>query len=159
VKLTSRGRVLFVQTRHGLNGSHILVFKFRTMNAPGFPADESAPRVTAFGHVLRSTSLDELPQFINVLIGDMSIVGPRPHPLKLNEDFSSKVAGLMARHSVKPGITGLAQISGSRGEIRDTIQMRRRVSYDLHYVRNWSLLYDLRIIAVSMIRGFYNRHP
>ena len=116
-------------------------------------------RVTGLGRFLRNTSLDELPQFVNVLLGDMSIVGPRPHPLKLNQNFSGQISYLMERHQVKPGITGLAQISGARGETHTVADMRRRVDYDLQYIREWSLALDLRIISLTVIKGFINHNP
>ena len=117
------------------------------------------PRVTRLGRFLRNTSLDELPQFINVLQGRMSIVGPRPHPIKLNHQFADEIVELMRRHYVKPGITGLAQISGARGETRGVDAMRRRVEFDLTYIRTWSLWLDLRIIAMTVFKGFINHQP
>jgi putative colanic acid biosynthesis UDP-glucose lipid carrier transferase len=116
-------------------------------------------RITRLGRFLRNTSLDELPQFINVLLGDMSVVGPRPHPIALNRRFSSDIGELMRRHYVKPGITGLAQISGSRGETRTLEDMRRRIAYDLEYLRSWSLWLDIRIIARTLFAGWVNRQP
>ena len=176
VKLTSPGPVFFTQARHGLNGRAFHVFKFRTMcevpqrpaaGAAGPAGDESAfvqarvgdLRVTWLGRILRQTSLDELPQFFNVLRGDMSIVGPRPHPLALNHQYLDAVSDLMRRHYVKPGITGLAQISGARGETRTVESMRRRVQFDLEYIHRWSLWLDLRIILVTAVKGFLNRQP
>lgn len=117
------------------------------------------PRITPLGRFLRRTSLDEFPQFLNVLRGDMSIVGPRPHPLQLNRQYLTEIDDLMRRHFVKPGITGLAQISGARGETRTVHDMRRRVELDLHYIRNWSLALDLKIIVLTVLRGMYNRQP
>nr|MBA3709846.1 sugar transferase [Planctomycetota bacterium] len=117
------------------------------------------PRITPLGRVLRRTSLDELPQFFNVLMGDMSIVGPRPHAIKHNQQFANSVVELMRRHYVKPGITGLAQINGSRGETRSIDDMRRRITYDLEYIRNWSLWLDLKIILLTVFKGFINRQP
>ena len=117
------------------------------------------PRITPVGKFLRGTSLDELPQFLNVLLGDMSIVGPRPHAIAHNLNYVSDVAELMRRHYVKPGITGLAQISGARGETKTVDDMRRRVEYDLEYIRNWSLWLDLKIIALTTVRGWINRQP
>jgi lipopolysaccharide/colanic/teichoic acid biosynthesis glycosyltransferase len=116
-------------------------------------------RITPLGHFLRTTSLDELPQFINVLKGDMSIVGPRPHAIRHNEQYRGSIAELMRRHYVKPGITGLAQINGARGETRTISDMRRRVELDLSYIRNWSLMLDLKIIFLTPLRGFINRQP
>jgi len=117
------------------------------------------PRVTRLGRFLRRASLDELPQFLNVLTGDMSIVGPRPHAIAHNQQFIESIGDLMRRHYVKPGITGLAQISGARGETRTIEQMRKRIQYDLDYIRNWSLWLDLRIIALTTVKGFFNRQP
>jgi lipopolysaccharide/colanic/teichoic acid biosynthesis glycosyltransferase len=116
-------------------------------------------RITPLGNFLRKTSLDELPQFINVIKGDMSIVGPRPHAIRHNEQFRGSIAELMRRHYVKPGITGLAQINGERGETRTISDMRRRVELDLAYIRNWSLMLDLKIIMLTALRGFFNRQP
>jgi exopolysaccharide biosynthesis polyprenyl glycosylphosphotransferase len=116
-------------------------------------------RITAVGSFLRKSSIDELPQFINVLLGDMSIVGPRPHPLKLNQQYAASVHDLMRRHYVKPGITGLAQISGARGETRTLEDMKRRVELDMRYIRGWSLWLDLRIIVMTIFKGFINRQP
>jgi putative colanic acid biosynthesis UDP-glucose lipid carrier transferase len=117
------------------------------------------PRVTPLGRILRRTSLDELPQFFNVLRGDMSIVGPRPHALKHNRQFTASIGELMRRHYVKPGITGLAQINGARGETRTVDDMRRRVNLDLEYIRTWSLWLDLKIIVLTVFRGFINNQP
>lgn len=117
------------------------------------------PRITPVGKLLRGTSVDELPQFFNVLLGDMSIVGPRPHAIAHNLNYVEDIAELMRRHYVKPGITGLAQISGARGETRTLADMRRRVEYDLEYIRNWSLWLDLKIVALTAVRGWINRQP
>jgi lipopolysaccharide/colanic/teichoic acid biosynthesis glycosyltransferase len=122
-------------------------------------ATSNDSRITVIGNFLRKTSLDELPQFINVLKGDMSIVGPRPHAIRHNEQYRGSIAELMRRHYVKPGITGLAQINGARGETRTISDMRRRVELDLAYIRNWSLLLDLKIIILTPLRGFINRQP
>jgi putative colanic acid biosynthesis UDP-glucose lipid carrier transferase len=117
------------------------------------------PRIFPLGRLLRRTSLDELPQFLNVLRGDMSIVGPRPHAVRHNQQFIIEISDLMRRHLVKPGITGLAQISGARGETRTVHDMRARIGFDLNYIRNWSLLLDLRIISLTIVHGFVNRQP
>jgi undecaprenyl-phosphate glucose phosphotransferase len=117
------------------------------------------PRIFPFGRFLRRSSLDELPQLINVVRGEMSIVGPRPHPIRLNEQFSHDLGDLMRRHFVKPGITGQAQISGARGETRTIEDMRRRVAHDLDYIRNWSLWLDFKIILLTLMKGFFNRQP
>ena len=122
-------------------------------------ATTNDPRITPIGNILRKTSLDELPQFLNVLKGDMSIVGPRPHAIRHNRQYTGAIAELMRRHYVKPGITGLAQISGARGETQTVADMRRRVEFDLEYINNWSLWLDLRIIAMTVFLGFINRQP
>ena len=116
-------------------------------------------RVTPLGKFLRSSSFDELPQLFNVLRGDMSIVGPRPHARRHNLEFIDRVPGLMWRHYVKPGITGLAQISGARGRTATAQDMGRRIEFDLQYIREWSLWLDLRIIVTTIFIGFYNREP
>ena len=159
VRLTSRGPVFFRQRRYGIDGNPITVLKFRTMtvteDGDRVPqASRNDPRVTPLGRVLRKYSLDELPQFINVLTGEMSIVGPRPHAIAHNEFYRSKVKGYMLRHKVKPGITGWAQINGWRGETDDLVKMEKRVEHDLWYIRNWSLWLDLKIILLTLVRGF-----
>jgi putative colanic acid biosynthesis UDP-glucose lipid carrier transferase len=151
VKLSSRGPVLFKQRRYGLDGEQITVFKFRSMTVTEdgdriVQAKKNDRRVTAFGRFLRKTSLDELPQFINVLQGRMSVVGPRPHAVAHNEMYRKVINGYMIRHKVKPGITGWAQINGLRGETDTLEKMMARVEYDLEYIRNWSLTLDLWII-------------
>jgi Undecaprenyl-phosphate glucose phosphotransferase len=163
IKLDSRGPVLFRQKRYGFNNEVIDVFKFRTMYldapAPGevVQATKDDPRVTRSGRILRRTSLDELPQFINVLMGNMSIVGPRPHAIAHNEQYARLIDEYLARHRVKPGITGWAQVNGLRGETETLEKMEQRVRYDLYYIENWSLLFDLRIIMRTLVVGF--RHP
>lgn len=152
VKLSSSGPILFKQRRYGLNGQEILIYKFRSMTVmeDGHQVQQARlndNRVTPFGAFLRRTSLDELPQFINVLQGRMSIVGPRPHAIAHNEEYRRLISGYMLRHKVKPGITGWAQIHGYRGETDTLEKMERRVEYDLHYVSNWSFMLDLVIIA------------
>ncbi len=151
VKLTSPGPVLFKQERYGMNGHAILVWKFRSMtvteNGHDFvQATKNDARVTPLGRLLRKTSLDELPQFFNVLSGCMSIVGPRPHAVAHNEEFRGKINGYMMRHKVKPGITGLAQINGCRGETDTNEKMEMRVRYDVDYICNWSIWLDIAII-------------
>ncbi|WP_218079550.1 undecaprenyl-phosphate glucose phosphotransferase [Anthocerotibacter panamensis] len=151
VKLSSPGPVFFRQRRYGLNGQEILVYKFRSMTvaedgAKIVQAKQNDQRVTPFGALLRRTSLDELPQFINVLQGSMSIVGPRPHAVAHNEQYRKLIRGYMLRHKVKPGITGWAQVNGYRGETDTLEKMQSRVEYDLHYVNTWSLSLDLKII-------------
>jgi putative colanic acid biosynthesis UDP-glucose lipid carrier transferase len=151
VKRSSPGPVLFRQRRYGLDGKEIVVYKFRSMTVCEDGGDvqqatRSDPRVTRFGAFLRRTSMDELPQFINVLQGRMSIVGPRPHAVAHNEQYRKLIKGYMVRHKVKPGITGLAQINGLRGETETLDEMKARIEYDLAYLRNWSLRLDLSII-------------
>jgi putative colanic acid biosynthesis UDP-glucose lipid carrier transferase len=151
VKLSSPGPVLFKQRRYGLDGKEIVVYKFRSMtvmedDGQVTQATRSDSRITRFGGFLRKTSLDELPQFINVLQGRMSIVGPRPHAVSHNEMYRNLVKGYMIRHKVKPGITGWAQINGFRGETDLVEKMQHRINYDLDYLRNWSLFFDLVII-------------
>ncbi|MFU8788772.1 MAG: undecaprenyl-phosphate glucose phosphotransferase [Methylobacter sp.] len=151
VKLTSPGPVLFKQRRYGLNGQEIIIYKFRSMSVMEDgesinQATRSDPRITRFGGFLRRSSLDELPQFINVLQGRMSIVGPRPHAISHNEMYRSLIKGYMIRHKVKPGITGWAQVNGFRGETETVDKMQHRIDYDLDYLRNWSLFLDLFII-------------
>ncbi|ROR35152.1 undecaprenyl-phosphate glucose phosphotransferase [Inmirania thermothiophila] len=164
VKLSSPGPVLFKQRRHGWDGRPIKVYKFRTMvvheEPPGklTQARRDDPRVTRFGAFLRRTSLDELPQFFNVLQGRMSIVGPRPHAVEHNEQYKELVEAYMLRHKVKPGITGWAQVNGWRGETDTIDKMRKRVEYDLYYIENWSLWFDLKIIFLTLFRGFVHRH-
>jgi putative colanic acid biosysnthesis UDP-glucose lipid carrier transferase len=155
VKLSSPGPVFFIQKRYGLNGKEIRVLKFRTMRvmedgANVRQATKNDPRVTRLGAVLRRTSIDELPQFLQVLTGEMSIVGPRPHAVAHNELYRSRIQGYMLRHKVKPGITGWAQVNGWRGETDTDEKMQKRVEYDLEYIRNWNLLLDLRIIWLTV---------
>jgi len=154
IKLDSKGPILFKQTRYGANGHEFSILKFRTMNAEESNASfvqavENDPRITKFGKFLRRTSLDELPQLFNVLKGDMSLVGPRPHPSMLNEQYRSSINGYMHRHLTKPGITGLAQINGARGETKKQSDMEKRLKYDLEYIQNWNLLLDLKIIYAT----------
>src|SRR6266545_198208 len=151
LKLTSSGPVFFMQRRYGLNGKEIRILKFRTMtvteDGPSVvQATKNDPRVTRFGAYLRRTSMDELPQFLQVLAGQMSIVGPRPHAVAHNESYRSLIPGYMLRHKVKPGITGWAQVNGLRGETDTVEKMKARIEYDLDYMRHWSLRLDLRII-------------
>lgn len=151
VKLTSRGPVFFAQTRYGLNGKPIRVLKFRSMTVQEngtkvTQATKGDARITKLGAFLRASSLDELPQFINVLRGEMSIVGPRPHAVAHNEEYRTLIHGYMLRHKVKPGITGWAQVNGFRGETDTLDKMKARVEYDLQYIENWDLRWDLEII-------------
>ncbi|MCB1729141.1 MAG: undecaprenyl-phosphate glucose phosphotransferase [Pseudomonadales bacterium] len=161
VRLSSPGPALYKQTRYGANGRPITVWKFRTMKVMESTSEftqarKNDDRVTGFGRFLRRTSLDELPQFFNVLKGDMSIVGPRPHPVALNEEFRTEIMGYMLRHKVKPGITGLAQVNGYRGETDTHEKMEHRIRYDIEYINNWSLWLDLAIILktpFTLMRG------
>jgi putative colanic acid biosynthesis UDP-glucose lipid carrier transferase len=156
VKLTSPGPVIFKQRRYGLDGHEIYVYKFRSMRVCEdgsviTQAARSDPRITPFGSFLRRTSLDELPQFINVLQGRMSIVGPRPHAVSHNEQYRKLIKGYMLRHKVKPGITGWAQVNGLRGETDSLDKMRARIQYDIDYMRNWSFGFDLMIIFKTIV--------
>lgn len=162
VKLSSPGPVIFRQGRTGLDGEVIEVYKFRSMTVQDNgsvvqQATRNDPRITRFGRFIRRTSLDELPQFFNVLKGEMSIVGPRPHAVAHNEQYRKIVKAYMARHKVKPGITGWAQVNGLRGETDTVDKMARRVEYDLEYLRNWSLGLDLLIIARTAKLMFFDR--
>ena len=152
IRLTTRGPVLFRQHRYGIDGRPITVWKFRTMTVAEDGADvvQARPgdaRVTPIGRFLRRFSLDELPQLFNVLAGHMSLVGPRPHAVAHNEQYRRLIHGYMLRHRVKPGVTGLAQVNGCRGETDTVEKMQRRIDYDLEYLRTWSLMLDLRILA------------
>ena len=155
VKLSSPGPVIFKQRRYGLDGQEIYVYKFRSMRvcedgAVVRQAGREDPRITPFGAFIRRTSLDELPQFINVLQGRMSVVGPRPHAVAHNEQYRKLIKGYMLRHKVKPGITGWAQVNGLRGETETLDKMRARIQYDIDYMRNWSLMFDLMIIGKTL---------
>lgn len=164
LKLTSPGPVLFKQYRTGINGQRFKVYKFRSMEVHEegseqvTQAKKGDSRVTRLGAFLRRTSLDELPQFYNVLQGRMSIVGPRPHALVHNEYYKDLVESYMRRHKVKPGITGWAQVNGLRGETDTLDKMRKRVEFDLWYIDNWSVWLDLRIIFLTIFKGFLNKN-
>lgn len=156
VKLSSPGPILFRQRRYGLDGKEILVYKFRSMTVMEdgdkvTQATRNDQRITRFGGFMRRTSLDELPQFINVLQGRMSIVGPRPHAVSHNETYRKLIKGYMVRHKVKPGITGWAQVNGYRGETETVDKMEKRIEFDLEYLRNWSLGLDLWIIVKTVM--------
>jgi putative colanic acid biosynthesis UDP-glucose lipid carrier transferase len=154
ILITDGRPVLYKQQRHGIGGESIGTFKFRTMRngsqdeafRQASPDDE---RVTAVGKFLRKTSLDELPQLFNVLKGEMSLVGPRPHPLELNQEFKSRIPRYMLRHKVKPGITGWAQVNGYRGQTETREKMALRIEHDLWYIQNWSLWLDLKILLMT----------
>ncbi|MEM0940077.1 MAG: undecaprenyl-phosphate glucose phosphotransferase [Bacteroidota bacterium] len=165
IKLETKGPIFFRQKRHGKDNRDFLCWKFRTMaydkNAEFTQARKNDDRITKIGLVLRKTSIDELPQFINVFLGDMSVVGPRPHPIKLNEEFQPKIDRFWQRHAVKPGITGLAQAKGFRGETAELSDMSGRVKLDRFYVKNWSLILDFKIIvltALAIIKGDQNAY-
>lgn len=153
-KITSPGPVFFKQKRNGLNGKEFYCYKFRSMkvnrDADTVQATKDDPRKTKFGNFLRKSSIDELPQFINVLKGDMSVVGPRPHMLKHTEEYSALINKYMVRHFIKPGITGWAQVNGCRGETKELSQMEDRIRKDIWYVENWSFWLDLRIIYMTV---------
>jgi putative colanic acid biosynthesis UDP-glucose lipid carrier transferase len=156
VKLSSPGPVIFKQRRYGIDGKDIMVYKFRSMTVQEDgdsirQATRNDSRITPFGALLRRTSMDELPQFINVLQGRMSVVGPRPHAVAHNELYRKLIKGYMIRHKVKPGITGLAQVNGLRGETEALDQMQARIDYDLAYLRNWSVSLDLMIVAKTVV--------
>ena len=164
IKLDSTGPALFYQQRQGRNGQTIKVYKFRTMyqnHSTPVPTKASFkqtckddPRITRVGAVLRKASLDELPQLLNVLLGSMSLVGPRPHPAPLDEQYAHIIPTLPSRYAVKPGMTGWAQINGFRGETTRIEDMVGRVEHDRHYIKNWTLWLDIKIIAITAIRGW-----
>jgi putative colanic acid biosynthesis UDP-glucose lipid carrier transferase len=156
VKLSSPGPILFKQRRYGVDGRRIYVYKFRSMTVTEDgdvvkQATKNDSRITPFGAFLRKTSLDELPQFINVLQGRMSVIGPRPHAVAHNELYRKLIRGYMIRHKVRPGITGLAQVNGYRGETETVEKMKMRIEYDLMYLRNWSLVLDLQILLKTVV--------
>lgn len=163
VKLTSKGPVIFKQDRYGLNGKKIRVWKFRSMSVTEnagevTQATKNDARITKVGAFLRRTSLDELPQFINALKGDMSVIGPRPHAVAHNEEYRKLVDFYMLRHKVKPGITGWAQVNGWRGETDTVEKMKMRIEYDLDYIRNWSLWLDFKIVIFTVFRSFNDKN-
>ncbi|QBQ54433.1 undecaprenyl-phosphate glucose phosphotransferase [Nitrosococcus wardiae] len=160
IKLSSPGPILFKQRRYGLDGQKIMVYKFRSMTVcedgeTVTQATRNDPRTTPLGHFLRHTSLDELPQFINVLQGSMSVIGPRPHAVTHNEQYRRIIKGYMIRHKVKPGITGLAQVRGFRGETKILEEMKARVESDIEYMRNWSLTLDFKIFIKTFFVLFF----
>jgi putative colanic acid biosynthesis UDP-glucose lipid carrier transferase len=155
IKINSPGPIFFKQWRYGLSGKKIRVLKFRTMSVcedgPNVvQAKKNDPRVTKIGRFLRKTSLDEFPQFWQVITGELSLVGPRPHAVAHNEQYRALIRGYMLRHMVKPGITGWAQVNGWRGETAEIEKMEQRVRHDLEYIRNWNLLLDLKIIFMTV---------
>lgn len=165
IKLTSKGPIFFNQYRWGINNKKIKCFKFRTMyignneiaeDGSYMPATKNDSRITLIGHFLRKTSIDEMPQFFNVLFGSMSVVGPRPHPIPLNMQSKDHVNNYLLRHLVKPGITGWAQVNGSRGEVKEIAEMQNRVNFDIWYIENWTFWLDIQIIfqtIINLIKG------
>ncbi|MCD6178614.1 MAG: exopolysaccharide biosynthesis polyprenyl glycosylphosphotransferase [Bacteroidales bacterium] len=158
IKLESKGPIIFKQKRNGLNNGEFEVYKFRSMYTNGFSDKKQTSvndqRLTKVGKFIRRTSIDEMPQFINVLLGSMSVVGPRPHPIFLTDQYAKIIDKYMVRHFVKPGVTGLAQIKGFRGEVQDAEQMRNRIRLDKFYIENWSLLLDIEIVIKTFINSF-----
>lgn len=157
IKIESKGPVFFKQGRPGLDEKEFYCYKFRSMKLNGKTEEEASrndPRVTKIGRFMRKTSIDELPQFFNVLLGDMSVVGPRPHLWSQNKSYATKIKKYMIRHYVKPGITGLAQVKGFRGEIETEEDMINRIKYDVFYIENWSIIMDLKIILQTVINIF-----
>jgi putative colanic acid biosynthesis UDP-glucose lipid carrier transferase len=170
IKLSSKGKVFFKQERWGRNNEKILCYKFRSMIETSVDVDDTGkynqaqrndPRITKIGKFIRKTNLDELPQFINVLKGNMSIVGPRPHPTPLNLESRDKIQSYMMRHLVKPGITGWAQVNGYRGGTEDPMLMQSRIDHDLWYIENWSIWLDIKIVIMTvwnMVKGERNAY-
>jgi lipopolysaccharide/colanic/teichoic acid biosynthesis glycosyltransferase len=162
IKLSSRGPVFFKQTRLGEGNRTFVCYKFRSMRmnveADTKQATKDDPRVTRVGKFLRKSNLDEMPQFFNVLLGQMSVVGPRPHPLRLNDQFRDIIDKYMVRHFVRPGITGWAQVNGFRGETRTPELMERRIELDIWYLENWSFWLDLKIV-VKTVTNMFGKDP
>jgi putative colanic acid biosynthesis UDP-glucose lipid carrier transferase len=158
IKINSRGPIFFVQKRSGRNNESFYCFKFRTMyvndNADAVQATKNDSRITTIGAFLRRTSMDELPQFLNVLLGNMSVVGPRPHMLSHTEQYSELINNFLVRHYAKPGITGWAQVNGYRGETKELSDMEGRVEHDIWYIENWSFLLDIKIIWMTIANVF-----
>ena len=165
IKLTSRGPVIFSQRRYGLNGQRFMVYKFRSMyvgeinaNSDTQQASRNDPRITPIGRFIRRTSIDELPQFFNVLKGEMSVVGPRPHTVAHNEYYRKAVKRYMVRHKVKPGLTGWAQVNGLRGETAQLERMEERIRHDLEYIKGWSPFLDIKIIFMTIMMIFRDKN-
>lgn len=157
IKIESKGPVFFKQGRPGIDEKEFYCFKFRSMmvnETTEKEASKNDPRVTRIGRFIRKTSLDEMPQFLNVLLGDMSVVGPRPHLWSQNKVYGNRIKKYMVRHYVKPGITGLAQVKGCRGEIENDEEMKNRIKYDVFYIENWSLIMDVKIIIQTVVNIF-----
>jgi len=162
IKFDSKGPIIYWQNRYGAQGQEFKIAKFRTMHTEDSDenfsqATENDPRVTKVGSILRKRSLDELPQLINVIYGNMSLVGPRPHPNLLNERYRNSIYSYMKRHNIKPGITGLAQINGARGETKNQEDMVKRLKYDMEYIRNWSIYLDLKIMLLTVVHLITNQ--
>lgn len=161
IKLESKGPIFFIQKRNGINNKEFNCLKFRSMTPNDYAdvkqAVKNDPRVTRIGSFLRTSSLDEMPQFINVILGDMSIVGPRPHTVPMNKNFKTQIERYDSRHKIRPGITGLAQVRGYRGEIENPHQIRSRVRLDSFYINNWSFLLDMGIMAKTFHELVFNR--
>ena len=161
IKLESKGPIFFIQKRNGVNNREFNCLKFRSMTpndyADSLQATKNDPRVTRIGSFLRTSSLDEMPQFLNVLLGDMSIVGPRPHTIPMNKTFKTQIERYNSRHKIRPGITGLAQVRGYRGEIENPFQIRSRVRLDSFYINNWSFLLDMGIMIKTIHELLFNR--
>ncbi|WP_025899938.1 undecaprenyl-phosphate glucose phosphotransferase [Sneathiella glossodoripedis] len=164
IRLESKGPVLFKQKRFGYNNQEFEIYKFRSMYHDSVPtittkqATKDDPRITKVGKFIRRTSLDELPQLLNVFFGSMSLVGPRPHAVDHNEEYSELIEGYFGRHRVKPGITGWAQVNGLRGETDTLKKMEARVQHDMYYCENWSLLFDMQILIKTLFVGFINKN-
>ena len=160
VKLTSKGPVIFKQERVGLHNRNFKMYKFRTMEMQKPTAEQKGwtvkddPRVTKVGRFLRRTSLDELPQLFNILMGEMSLVGPRPERPQFVEKFKEEIPRYMIKHQVRPGLTGWAQINGYRGDT----SIRKRIEYDIFYIENWSLSFDFKIMFLTFFKGFINKN-
>ena len=157
IKLTSPGPIFFRQKRNGINGKEFWCYKFRSMkvnaDADKVQATKNDPRKTKFGNFIRKTNIDELPQLINVFLGDMSLVGPRPHMVKHTEEYSQQIDRYMVRHFVKPGITGWAQVTGFRGETKELYEMEGRIRADIWYMEHWSFILDLHIIYKTFVNA------
>ncbi len=164
IKLQSSGPVIFRQTRHGLHNSVFHVFKFRTFHCTDMDesgsvqAQRQDPRVTRVGSFLRRASLDELPQLFNVLQGTMSLVGPRPHPIPLDDKYEKLIDGYSSRYRIRPGITGWAQVNGHRGPVRELASMQGRVDHDSYYIENWSLMLDIKILLMTIYKGLFHEN-
>ena len=158
IKSESKGPLFFKQEREGLDGNKFTCYKFRSMKINKFSdkihATRNDERVTKLGAFIRKSSIDELPQFFNVLLGDMSIVGPRPHMKSLSIEYQMEIDNYMERHAVKPGITGLAQVSGYRGEVKKKADIKNRIRLDIFYIENWSFFLDLKIIIKTVLNVF-----